>query len=107
MTNKEKIMLIAGCSHTAGSEINGLEDSVYNRQKSYGNQLAYKMGYTPVNIAEPGSTNPTIARSILQWFSEKYNSVTIVRLVTIIQVLAQIFYVLIWVGLVVILKKKN
>jgi len=76
MTIKEKIMLIAGCSHTTGSEINGLEDSVFNRQKSYGNQLAYKIGYTPVNIAEPGSTNPTIARSILQWFSEKYNSVT-------------------------------
>ena len=66
-------MLIAGCSHTSGSEINGTEDSVYNRQKSYGNQLAYKMGYRPINIAEPGSTNPTIARSILQWFDENYN----------------------------------
>jgi hypothetical protein len=71
---KEKIMLIAGCSHTSGSEINGTEDSVYNRQKSYGNQLAYKMGYRPINIAEPGSTNPTIARSILQWFDENYDS---------------------------------
>jgi hypothetical protein len=70
---KEKILLIAGCSHTSGSEINGTEDSVYNRQKSYGNQLAHKMGYRPINIAEPGSTNPTIARSVLQWFSEEYN----------------------------------
>lgn len=69
-------MLIAGCSHTAGSEINGTEDSIYNRQKSYGNQLAYKMGYTPINIAEPGSTNPTIARSIIQWFSEVYDAAT-------------------------------
>lgn len=69
-------MLIAGCSHTSGSEINGTEDSVFNRTKSYGNQLAYMMGYTPVNIAEPGSTNPTIARSILQWFSEKYDPTT-------------------------------
>jgi hypothetical protein len=73
---KNKIMLIAGCSHTSGSEINGTEDSVFNRTKSYGNQLAYMMGYTPVNIAEPGSTNPTIARSILQWFSEKYDAET-------------------------------
>jgi hypothetical protein len=69
----KKLMLIAGCSHTSGSEINGEEDSPYNRQKSYGNQLAEMMGYTPINIAEPGSTNTTIARSILQWFSEKYN----------------------------------
>lgn len=70
----KKIMLIAGCSHTAGSEINGEEDSPYNRQKSYGNCLAEKMGYTPVNIAEPGSANPTIARGILEWFSTKYDA---------------------------------
>ena len=66
-------MLIAGCSHTAGSEINGTEDSSFNRQRSYGNVLAGKMGYRPINMAEPGSTNPTIARSVLQWFKENYN----------------------------------
>jgi hypothetical protein len=71
---KKKIMLIAGCSHSSGSEIDGSQDSVYNRQNSFGNVLAVKMGYTPVNIAEPGSTNPSIARSVLQWFSEKYDS---------------------------------
>lgn len=69
-------MLIAGCSHTAGSEIDGSEDSSYNRQHSFGNQLASKMGYRPINMAEPGSTNPTIARSVLQWFKEEYNSFT-------------------------------
>jgi len=63
---KKKIMLIAGCSHTAGSEIDGTEDSKYNRLHSYGGILAEKMGYIPVNIAEPGSTNSTIARSVLQ-----------------------------------------
>jgi hypothetical protein len=68
----KKIMLIAGCSHTSGSEINGTEDSEYNRQHSYGNQLAYKLGYEPINFAEPGSTNPTIARSILEWFNTNY-----------------------------------
>ena len=66
-------MIIAGCSHTAGSEIDGSEDSKYNRQHSYGNVLAEKLGYTPINIAEPASTNSTIARSVLQWFSEEYN----------------------------------
>lgn len=70
---KQKVMLIAGCSHTSGSEIDGTQDSEYNRQHSFGNLLAVKMGYTPINIAEPGSTNPTIARSVLQWFSEKFD----------------------------------
>lgn len=73
---KEKIMIIAGCSHTSGSEIDGTQDSAYNRQHSYGNVLAAKMGYTPVNMAEPGSTNPSIARSVLEWFDKKYNPET-------------------------------
>jgi hypothetical protein len=71
---KEKIMLIAGCSHASGSEIDGEQDSKFNRQHSFGNILAGKTGSTPINMAEPGSTNPTIARSILQWFSEKYDA---------------------------------
>ncbi len=75
MTHK-KIMLIAGCSHTAGSEIDGSNDSKYNRDHSFGNILAGHMNYTPVNIAEPGSTNSTIARSVLQWFNEKYDAST-------------------------------
>lgn len=69
---KQKIMLISGCSHTAGSEIDGHEDSKYNRLHSYGGILAEKMGYAPINIAEPGATNSTIARAILQWFSSEY-----------------------------------
>ena len=71
---KEKIMLVAGCSHAAGSEIDGNQDSTYNRHHSFGNILAGKLEYKPINMAEPGSTNPTIARSILQWFSEKYDA---------------------------------
>ena len=66
-------MLIAGCSHTAGSEIDGTEDSKYNRLHSYGGILAQMMGYTPINIAEPGSTNTTIARTVLDWFKTQYN----------------------------------
>ena len=67
-------MLIAGCSHTAGSEIDGSEDSSYNRSHSYGNLLAEKLGYTPINIASQGAANPSIARSILEWFSSEYDS---------------------------------
>lgn len=69
----EKIMLIAGCSHTAGSEIDGSTDSIYNRKNSYGNLLAKKLGYKPINIAVCGYTNSAIARSVLEWFHHCYN----------------------------------
>jgi hypothetical protein len=64
-----KLMLIAGCSHTAGSEIDGQTDSPHNRQHSYGNLLANMLGYKPINIAVSGYTNSAIARSVLEWFS--------------------------------------
>jgi hypothetical protein len=70
---KEKIALIAGCSHSAGSEIDGVLDSHYNRNNSFGSLLATKMGYRTLNIAINGSTNAGIARSILLWFKENYN----------------------------------
>lgn len=71
--NKEKIALIAGCSHSAGSEIDGNLDSDYNRKNSFGSLLANKLGYRPLNIAINGSSNAGIARSILMWFDENYN----------------------------------
>lgn len=67
-----KIGLVAGCSHSMGSEIDGNQDSVYNRENSFGSLLTTKLGYTPINIAVGGSTNSGIARSILRWFSENY-----------------------------------
>lgn len=73
---KEKIMLIAGCSHAAGAEIDGTEDSVYNRENSFGNKLSKKLERNPINIASSGSTNSTIARSILEWFESQYNKDT-------------------------------
>lgn len=66
-------MLIAGCSHAAGSEINGLEDSVYNRQHSFGNLVAFNYGYRPINIAQNGMTNSGITRSILKWIEKCYD----------------------------------
>lgn len=69
----EKILLIAGCSHAAGSEIDGLEDSDYNRHKSFGGQLALSLGYRPINIAVAGATNSSIMRSVLKWFQSSYN----------------------------------
>jgi hypothetical protein len=69
---REKVMLIAGCSHTAGSEIDGQPDSIYNRQHSYGNLLAKRLGYRPINIAVCGFSNGAIARSVLEWFNDQY-----------------------------------
>jgi len=74
---KKKIMIIAGCSHTAGAEMDGNQDSKYNRKNSFGNLLANKMGYTPINIASSGSTNASIARTVLEWISKNYNKDTI------------------------------
>jgi hypothetical protein len=71
---KEKILLIAGCSHAAGSEIDGTEDSEYNRHNSFGSKLAGRLGRKPINMSIAGNTNSAIARSILKWFSSTYDS---------------------------------
>lgn len=71
--NKENVMLITGCSHACGSEIDGTEESAYNRQNSFGNLLAKKAKYRPVNIASSGCTNSTIARSVIEWIEYNYN----------------------------------
>jgi hypothetical protein len=70
---KEKVMLISGCSHAAGSEIDGKLDSDFNRNNSFGNLLASMLGRRPINISSPGSANPTIARSVLEWLHKEYD----------------------------------
>lgn len=70
---REKILLIAGCSHAAGSEIDGSTDSNYNREHSFGSQLALKLEYRPINIAMAGATNSSIVRSVLKWFESTYD----------------------------------
>lgn len=69
----DKILLIAGCSHTSGSEIDGTEDSVYNRHNSFGGVLAQKLDRRSVNIAQVAMSNSGIARSIMNWFKYQYN----------------------------------
>lgn len=71
---KQKIMLIAGCSHAAGSEIDGSPDSLYNRNHCFGNLLATELGYVPINLSIAGNSNSGIARSVLKWFEANYNS---------------------------------
>lgn len=70
---KEKLLLIAGCSHAAGSEIDGTEDSEFNRHNCFGSKLAGQLGRKPINLSIAGNNNSGIARSILKWFSSTYN----------------------------------
>lgn len=72
----KKILLIAGCSNAAGFEIYGDEDTIKNRNSSFGNLLAKKLDRQPVNIAMGGSSNPAIARSVLCWFNHCYTPET-------------------------------
>ena len=71
---KNKILLVAGCSHTGGSEIDGSQDSAYNREHSYGGVLAKTLDRTPVNIAMVSMSNRAIARSVLNWFKDNYTA---------------------------------
>lgn len=73
MKDKHKYLLIAGCSHTAGAEIDGTPDSYYNRSKSYGNLLANMLSRTPINIAVCSSSNTGICRSVQEWFYTEYD----------------------------------
>ena len=70
---KEKILLIAGCSHSTGSEIDGNEDSQYNREHSFGALVAKKLNRKPVSIGQVGATNTGISRQVMQWFHNCYN----------------------------------
>ena len=56
----EGTVISFGCSHTAGSEIDGVGDSDYNRQHSYGAHLAKKFDYDHMNFALCGGSNQRI-----------------------------------------------
>lgn len=73
MQSKEKILLFLGCSHAAGAEIEGEFESKYNRDHSFGNLFAKKIGYKTVNLGSSGATNATIARSTIEWINRFYN----------------------------------
>ena len=76
LTMKNRILLISGCSHTGGSEIDGSQDSEYNRKNSYGGVLAGMLDRKPVNVAMVAMSNRAIARSVLDWFSTEYDADT-------------------------------
>lgn len=74
-TNKEieKQLLILGCSHAAGYEITGVEDSAENRELSFGNQLARMLNRKPYNVAMGGFSNGAILRTLLEWVNHHHD----------------------------------
>lgn len=62
-------VLINGCSHSAGSEIegSGIGDGNYNRENSFGAQFAKQLDCTYTNIAYPGGSNDYVARTTMYW----------------------------------------
>lgn len=62
-------LFVNGCSHTAGSEIegSGIGEGNYNRQNCFGAQVAKQLGWAYTNIAYPGGSNDYIKRSTIMW----------------------------------------
>ena len=59
--------LVAGCSHSAGFEIDGSEDSAYNRAHSFGNVLSTRLSLNAHNISLGAQSNSAIARSVIDY----------------------------------------
>lgn len=54
------VVISLGCSHTAGSEIEGVGDNDTQRQKSYGAKIAQKLGWYHLNYGICGGSNHRI-----------------------------------------------
>lgn len=67
-----KHVFINGCSHSAGSELegSGIGEGTYNRDNCFGAQIASKLNATWTNCAYPGASNDYIARTTLYWLLE-------------------------------------
>lgn len=62
-------ILINGCSHSAGSEIegSGIGESNFNRENCFGAQFAKKLNVSYTNLASPGAGNDYICRNTVFW----------------------------------------
>ena len=76
-STKQKILLVAGCSHAGGYEIDYTMDSEYNRAHSFGGQLTHSHRIFSdrklINISAGAMGNSFILRSILYWFQQCYD----------------------------------
>lgn len=71
-SNVERLLVINGCSHSAGSEIPGagIGDSEEGRRGSFGSLLAEKLNRKPIHLALPGGSNEWINRITLAWLGD-------------------------------------
>lgn len=67
-------ILINGCSHSAGSEIegSGIGEGDYNRENCFGAVLAKRLGLGYTNLALPGGSNDYINRSTNMWILDNF-----------------------------------
>lgn len=68
----ERLLVINGCSHSAGSEIPGagIGDGEECRNGSFGALLAKRLGRTPIHLALPGGSNDWIYRTTAAWLGD-------------------------------------
>ena len=67
-----KTLVIVGDSHSAGSEIENIDNNGMCLEKAWGAHLSKKLGYNYVNLSSPGASNWLIARNAQDWI---YNNV--------------------------------
>jgi len=76
-STKEKILLVSGCSHAGGYEIDYSMDSEYNRYHSFGGQLTHPdrifSDRKLINISAGSVSNSYILRNTLLWFQQCYD----------------------------------
>jgi len=73
----ERLLVINGCSHSAGSETEGpgIGDGIVCRNNSFGSMLAEKLDRKPVHLAFPGGSNDRIARTSTAWISDNLDKI--------------------------------
>ena len=73
----QRLLVINGCSHSAGSEIPGpwIGDGRGCRDSCFGTLVARKLGRIPVHLAYPGGSNDWIARSSAAWLADHYQEI--------------------------------
>ncbi len=67
-----KTVVAIGCSHTAGSEIDGEFTSDYNRKNSYAGQIAKHLDCDIINLGFNGGSNQYICRAATQFVTQNH-----------------------------------
>lgn len=73
----ERVLVINGCSHSAGSEIPGrwIGDGRECRDNSFGALLAKRLDRKPIHLAIPGGSNDWISRTSMSWVGDNFEKI--------------------------------